>query len=132
MTLFENQKGSRTAACKNVEPLTISDVEFKRKECITVTQTLQDCSSTSHIASDETYLATSYNHISDSDATSYNSSSSTCTEEILFHNTFWPTQNRFSYTNLAIACDRYQISDRAGAAIATSTLNDYGLIDEDD
>ena len=31
-----------------------------------------------------------------------------------------------------MACDRYQISDRAGAAITTSTLKDHRLIDEDD
>ena len=31
-----------------------------------------------------------------------------------------------------MACDRYQISDSAGAAIITSTLKDHRLIDEDD
>ena len=31
-----------------------------------------------------------------------------------------------------MTCDRYQISYRAGAAIATSTLKDHRLIDEND
>ena len=69
---YENQKRSRTATCINVvEPLTTSDIEFKRKECIAVTQTLQDSPATYHTASDESYLATLYTHISDSDTTSY-------------------------------------------------------------
>ena len=45
---------------QNVESPTTSDIEFKRKECIAVTQTVQDCPSTAHTASDETSLATSY------------------------------------------------------------------------
>lgn len=34
-------------------------------------------------------------------------------------------QNRKPLKNLACACDRFQISDRAGAAIATSVLEDW-------
>ena len=95
---YENQKERRTATCINVvEPLTTSDVECKRKRCIAVTQTLQDCPSTPDTAPDESYLATSYTHISGSDTTSCNSPSSACREDISFHNTSWPTQNRFSY-----------------------------------
>ena len=40
---YENQKGSRTATCINVESLMTSDIEFKRKECIAVTQIQQNC-----------------------------------------------------------------------------------------
>ena len=69
---YENQKEGRIATCINVvEPLTTPDIEFKRKECIAVMQTLQDCSSTSHNASDESYLATSHTHISGSDTKGY-------------------------------------------------------------
>ncbi|KAB7502796.1 hypothetical protein Anas_10015 [Armadillidium nasatum] len=40
-------------------------------------------------------------------------------------------QNRRELRTLAEACDRYQISDRAGAAIASSVLVDFGLITRD-
>ena len=67
-TFYENQKRCRTATCINVvKPVTTSDKEFKQKECITVMQTLQDCPSTFHTASDKSYLSTLYTHVSDSD-----------------------------------------------------------------
>ncbi|KAL7631030.1 UNVERIFIED_CONTAM: hypothetical protein RMT77_018684 [Armadillidium vulgare] len=40
-------------------------------------------------------------------------------------------QNRRELRTLAEACDRYQISDSAGAAIASSVLVDFGLITRD-
>ena len=33
---------------------------------------------------------------------------------------------------MAIICDRYKISDRAGAAIANAVLQDYGIITTDE
>ena len=42
------------------------------------------------------------------------------------------SQNRTRLPTLAAACDRYLISDYAGAAIATATLTDYGIITKDD
>ena len=41
-------------------------------------------------------------------------------------------QNRQRWTNLARMCERYQLSDRAGAAIATSTLQDMGIVNNED
>ncbi|KAB7501077.1 hypothetical protein Anas_11653 [Armadillidium nasatum] len=40
-------------------------------------------------------------------------------------------QNRRELQTLAEACDRYQISDRSGAAIASSVLVDFGFITRD-
>ena len=37
-----------------------------------------------------------------------------------------------SLENLARACDRYEVSDRAGAAIASAVLKDFGIIAEND
>ena len=34
--------------------------------------------------------------------------------------------------NLAVMCDKYQISDRAGSAIANAVLQDYGIIAPDE
>ena len=41
-------------------------------------------------------------------------------------------QNRMESENLARACDRFQISNRAGAAIASAVLKDAGFITDDD
>ena len=40
-------------------------------------------------------------------------------------------QNRVKWTNLARACERYNLSDRAGAAVATCALQDIGMIDQE-
>ena len=37
------------------------------------------------------------------------------------------TKNKKSLTNLAHACDRYNITDRAGAAVTTAALKDIGI-----
>ena len=41
-------------------------------------------------------------------------------------------QNRKKWPNLARICERYQLSDRAAAAVANSVLVDVGLVTEDD
>ena len=38
-------------------------------------------------------------------------------------------QNRQSLTNLALMCERFDVSDRAGAAIASAVLKDFGVSD---
>lgn len=38
------------------------------------------------------------------------------------------SQMRLSLPNLAMVCDRYGISDRAGAAVASAVLNDFNII----
>ena len=43
-----------------------------------------------------------------------------------------PIQNRKKWPNLARICERYQLSDRAAAAVANSVLVDVGLVTEDD
>lgn len=41
-------------------------------------------------------------------------------------------RNHDQLRNFAIMCDRYQISDRAGAAIVNTVLQDYGIITPDE
>ena len=41
-------------------------------------------------------------------------------------------QNRGQYFYLAQCCDRYNISDRAGAALAIGVLMDHGIIEPND
>ncbi len=42
------------------------------------------------------------------------------------------TQNRYRWKNAALACDRYGLSDRAGASVITATLIDCGCVTADD
>ena len=41
-------------------------------------------------------------------------------------------QNQGQYFYLAQCCDRYNISDRAGAVVATNVLMDHGIIEAND
>ena len=41
-------------------------------------------------------------------------------------------QNRSSLKNLSHQCDTFQLSNRAGAAVATAALKDYCIITEKD
>ena len=49
----------------------------------------------------------------------------------LAHSSSQSEQNRNSWSNLSRMCKRYQLSDRAGAAIASSVLQDLGLVNEE-
>ena len=42
------------------------------------------------------------------------------------------TQNRHRWKNAALACDRYGLSDRAGASVITATLIDCGCVTPED
>ena len=41
-------------------------------------------------------------------------------------------QNRVMLKELAMACERYEVSDRAGAAIASATLTAFGMVTKED
>ena len=41
-------------------------------------------------------------------------------------------QNRAKLKELAMACERYEMSDRAGAAVASATLKAFGIVTEED
>ena len=60
-------------------------------------------------------------------------SSATDEDETLSCNEFTPVnvttpQNRMPLPTLAMTCERFHVSDRIGAAIASAVLVDYGLI----
>ena len=40
-------------------------------------------------------------------------------------------QSRQGLTNLALMCERFDVSDSAGAAIASAVLNDFEVIGDD-
>ena len=41
-------------------------------------------------------------------------------------------QNQVTLKELAMVCERYDVSDRAGAAIASTTLKAFGIVTEED
>ena len=41
-------------------------------------------------------------------------------------------QNRVTLKELAMVCERYEVSDRTGAAIASATLKAFGIVTEED
>ena len=43
-----------------------------------------------------------------------------------------PAHNSKNLDNLAVICDRYKVSDRAGAAIANAVLQNYDVITSED
>ena len=49
----------------------------------------------------------------------------------LAHKSSQSEQNCNSWHNLSRMCERYQLSDRAGAAIASNVLQDLGLVNEE-
>ena len=63
-------------------------------------------------------------------------SSATDENEALSCNEFTPVsvitpQNRMPLSTLTMACERFHVSDKIGAAIASAVLVDYGLITSD-
>jgi hypothetical protein len=61
-----------------------------------------------------------------------NSTSSSDEEQLLKCSSATSEQMRFSLPLLAAECDRYQVSNRAGAALVNAALRDLGLVTADD
>jgi len=121
---YEDQKGPRAAKCLNSkEKLSESDLRFARRaSSATATNFLTDQPSTSSDA----MLSSG----SDSELSSIDSTDTTLYEPPL--KSVKLGQNRQSYRNLAQCCDRYNVSDRVGAALATSVLMDHGVVTDAD
>ena len=114
---LEDQIGERKAKCLGeVLPLSSADERFRRQWKI-----VQD---------DDTNTTAEQIGFHSTDAESVESVSSG------HHSTFMEdaqsaNQNRVTWTNLARACKRYNLLDRAGAAVATCALQDIGMIDQE-
>ena len=122
---YEDQKGPRNAKClSSVDPLTSSDYRFQRRvqekqheSCVELFD--ESCSSSADIEVVS----------SDCDNTSLSFESSSAT---LFGISQPSQQNRSNWPNLAKIAERFQISDRAAAALANAVLKDVGLVTEND
>ena len=71
---------------------------------------------------------------SESTCTHCTDSSESSTAEFVVESSNIPvsSQNRRKWSNLARMCERYQLSDRAVAAVANSVLVDVGMVTDDD
>ena len=124
LAFYHDQNGARINKCLSViENPSGSDINFQKR--INLKTTRKDTQAQSS-ATEMLYL--------ESSASSQESSSSSdfspprkqmkFTEDI--------RQNKQFLKNLAVICERYQISDREGAAVATATLKDFGIISKHD
>ena len=118
---YQDQKGPRQGKCTNaVEKLAESDLNLIKK----VTSKEKDVPSTSSINFDSTSDMAMTEIGSDTSESEESSSASSI--NVLFSNQ-QIEQNRSSLEEVAVTCERFGISDRAGAAIATATLKAFGI-----
>lgn len=117
---YEDQKPECKGKCyAEVLPLSSSDERFRRRS-----------RSNEHGDVSKAAASTSIEHFScsSSDSESIQSqSSSSVVEESQPSN-----QNRVEWTNFSRVCERYNLSDRAGDAVATCVLQDLGIVNEKD
>ena len=112
-----------------VETLTIYDVKFAEKAL--GQQKLLDSSLPSVNVGAGASISTQTSDNSDYDASQSLSESESMSSEELFSQE--PNeQNRMEWSNLAMMSERYQLSDRASAAVANAALKDAGLITDMD
>ena len=120
---YADHKGPRLMeSMEIVEPLSVSDLKFKQR----VLPKLQQAEST-----EMEVASSSMADLSDTDLQSSSLTiASTCSDEFLAFTR--SEQNRGKWPNLARISERYQLSDRASAAVANAALKDAGLITETD
>jgi len=123
---YSDQKGPRLMKCfKIVETLTAYDVKFA--EGALSQQLLLDSSLPSVNVGAGATISAQTSDNSDYDASQSLSKSESMLSEELFSQE--PNeQNRIEWPNLAMMSERYQLSDRASAAVANASLKDPGLI----
>lgn len=117
---YEDQKNLRIGRCLPIiEPLSPSDHKFlRRSRNMTYTE---PCTS---VNSSMQFSDTDSNNSADSN---------TIIASSFFNAPHSPTsQNRKSWPNVSLMCERYQLSDRAGAAVANGVLKDLGILTDVD
>jgi len=123
---YSDQKGPRVMNFFIiVETLTTSDVKFAEKALDQ--QKLLDSSLPSVNVDAGASISAQTSGNSDYDASQSLSKSESMSSEKLFSQEA-NEQNRMELPNLAMMSERYQLSDRASAAVANATLKDAGWI----
>ena len=110
-------------------PSTSADIQFLRRS-----QPLQPhpepptCSSVTSVTS---VPESALDYLSDSSSTNTDQTQSSAFE-FVSQSMPYENRNQMIWSNLARMSERFQISNRAAAAIANSVIQDLGLITEDD
>ena len=87
------------------------------------------CSSVTSVTS---VPESAFDYLSDSSSTNTDQTQSSAASEFVSQLMPYENQNRMIWSNLARMSERFQISDRAAAAISNSVMQDLGLITDDD
>ena len=128
-SFYEDQKDNRVAKTVLItKKLTSSDVQFARKAQAAMQKTAQQTIENPCTSAAASSKQIQYKFPCDTEM-EYPSSGSESNCSFLWEDR---PQNATSYKNLAMACARYSVSDKAAAAIASTTLKDHGLVTDDD
>ena len=124
---YEDQIGPRKKKCLDVvEPIDQSDINFLQK----MSQKQSNFNNT--VSTSSANIDIVFGFASDT-STSENSEISVSFDSALHCSSkSILQQNRVTLKELAMVCKRYEVSDRAGAAIASTTLKAFGIVTEED
>jgi len=131
---YEDQCGPRQGKCLSIkEDLSPADHRFMKRTALKEkVQSLASASSPNTIFDErEEYNDECLSVISSSSSSSL-ATASVGSSSLPKKKQKLSSQNRVPLENLAMLCERFEISDRAGAAIATATLKDFGVITENE
>lgn len=131
IAFYNDQRGERVRRCIDiVQNLSPTDINFKMRLS---QQQVRDMASSSTVDNPDQPPTEGW----DSESTA--SQSSTATASTSSEDFDQPAkklklnqQNRQSIKNLVMMCERFQLSDRAGAATGTATLKDFGIVTDTD
>ena len=122
----EDQIGPRKRKCLNVvESIDQSDINFLQKMSQKQSNSNNIVSKISANSDDVIGFQSDTSTSENSEiSVSFNSASHCSSKSIL-------QQNRVALKELAIVCERYKVSDRADAAIASATSKAFGIVTEE-
>ena len=129
---YRYQKGPRKVKCLDVvENLEQSDLNFIEKISQKHSTNMVSTSSVNDnmLLSSECENSETNN---DNKASELSSTSTSDYETPSSSNTITAQQNHVCLKELAMVCERYEVSDRAGAAIASATLKAFKIVTEED
>ena len=129
---YRDQKGPRKEKCLDVvENLEQSDLNFIQK---TSQKHSTNMASTSSVNDNMLLSSECENCETDNDnkASELSSMSTSDYETTSSSNKITAQQNRVCLKELAMVCERYEVSDRAGAAVASATLKAFKIVTEED
>ena len=121
---YTEQKTTRAAICTAaIEKLTTGNIRLKRRAELLKSPSISKRFESERVSND------SIMHLSDTDSVGSDSSQSTSDDPLLFMSDCDSKlqQARINLPSLALICERFQLSDRAGAAVANAVIKDLNL-----